>query len=397
LEETEMRKVLLAGTALVGLVAMAAPAHAELKTEIGGYFRGYGVYADNDETSTAAAGDSLHSFEFRRDNEIHFNGETTLDNGLTVGAHTEINLGGAAVAQDETYAYFSGGWGRVNFGAEDGAAYLLQVAAPSADSNVDGLRPYISGLNNTVWVGHAVAGVPAGTALELQSLTSYQHADFRMVDRLTYLSPKFNGFQAGVSYTPIAAKVAGIQGMSVDDAAAANDDLWEVAARWDGEFSGVGISAGAGYSSAATQTTVAAAPGAEFSDDLQTWNGGVNFTWSGFSLGGGYHWTNNGINAGAGASGDTDVWTVGLGWDNGPYHLGGNWLQGSADPGVRLLTGGANTGVDYNQYALGGGYTYGPGMTFRGAFKWGKVENKVAAATVTTDFSQATVGTDIQF
>ena len=48
---------------------------------------------------------------------------------------------------EESYAYFSGAWGRVNFGKEDGAAYLLQVAAPSADSNVDGLRQYVAGTN----------------------------------------------------------------------------------------------------------------------------------------------------------------------------------------------------------------------------------------------------------
>lgn len=395
-----MRKVLLAGTALVGLAIMSAPAHAELKTEIGGYFRGYGVYANNDETSTAAASDELDNFEFRRDNELHFTGETTLDNGLTVGAHSEIKLAGAAVTNDETYAYFSGGWGRVNFGSEDGAAYLLQVAAPSADSNVDGLRPYIGGLNPGVWVGHAAAGVVNKAAL-LGNLTSYQNAAFQHVDRLTYLTPKFNGFQAGVSYTPLNGRVTGNQGMTLNDAPGAYDDLWEASARWDGEFQGVGISAGGGYSHASAQNaTGAAAPGATGpvgSDDYEVWNAGLNVTWSGFSLGGGYKWTNNGIDTGAGGlDSDTDVWTVGLGWDNGPYHLGGSWLRGNADSGVRLLSA-ANGEVDYNQYTLGGGYTYGPGMTFRGAFQWGKVENKLAAGTVTTDFQQGTVGTDIQF
>ena len=44
---------------------------------------------------------------------------------------------------EESYAYFSGAWGRVNFGSEDGAAFLLQVAAPSADANIDGLRQQV--------------------------------------------------------------------------------------------------------------------------------------------------------------------------------------------------------------------------------------------------------------
>jgi len=394
-----MKKILLAGSALIGAAVLSAPAHAEIKTDLGGFFRGYGVYANNDETSTAAAGTKLDKFEFRRDNEIHFNGETTLDNGLTVGAHTELQLGGAAFT-DETYAYFSGGWGRVNFGTEDGAAYLLQVAAPSADSNVDGLRPYISGLNSSVWNDHLVAGAANNAGL-LQNFDSYQQADFRHTDRITYLSPKFNGFQAGVSYAPqpvsYAAPYSGLQPMAASNTTGAFSQLWEGAARWDGEFQGFGISVGGGYSYADDErSTGITHAGTVGSSSAQTWNGAANVTFQGFSVGGGYKWTDNGIDTGAtGSSADTHMWFAGLGWDNGPYHLGGSYLNSTADAGAGVLT--ANTKATLQQYALGGGYTFGPGMTFRGAFEWGNVDNKVAAGAIKTDYQQATVGTDIQF
>jgi len=178
-----MKKLLLVGTALAGVAMLASPASAALKMDLGGYFEGYGLYADNNNP----AADHQRDFEFRRDNEIFVNGESTLDNGLTIGAHTQLNIAntantstttianngagggvgniGAIVAQlsatttgtntqlvDETYLYASGQWGRVNFGEEDGAAYLLQVAAPSADSNVDGMRVYIQGLNTNNWM-----------------------------------------------------------------------------------------------------------------------------------------------------------------------------------------------------------------------------------------------------
>ena len=169
-----MKKILLAGTAIVGAAILASPAQADLKIDLGGHFRGYGVFADNDETGGAGTSNDLRGFEFKRDMEVHFSGETTTDSGLTVGVHAELDLGneganesGATVlpAQpgyfsftdndpnqlDEAYIYFSGGWGRVNFGSEDGAAYLLQVAAPSADSNVDGMRVYVQALNADVW------------------------------------------------------------------------------------------------------------------------------------------------------------------------------------------------------------------------------------------------------
>jgi len=146
-ERKHMKKLLLCGVAALA-VSAAAPAHAEgIDLGLGGYFIGYGLYTDQDETT------DTRSFDFRKETEIHFNGETTLDNGLTVGGHIEMNADRSIDAEanneddntiEESYLYVSGGWGRVNFGNEDGAAYLLQVAAPSADDNIDGLRPDIN-------------------------------------------------------------------------------------------------------------------------------------------------------------------------------------------------------------------------------------------------------------
>lgn len=410
-----MKKLLLVSTAVAGVAFAASPAHAALKMDLGGYFEGYGLYADNDEP----AGTNLHNFDFRRDNEIHVNGETTLDNGLTIGAHTELKIANTAgdstatttitgtnansgsngadltFAQiaaglsattsvtntsgnlvDETYLYASGGWGRVNFGEEDGAAYLLQVAAPSADSNVDGLRVYIQGLNTASW-DSSLSGL----------VLSYQHADFRQTDRLTYLTPKFNGFQAGVSYAPrnnVSLVGGGVAAMTTDNDAGDFENLWEAAARWDGEFQGVAVSLGGGYSHAGTESD--AATGLLGSDALTTWNGGVNVAMSGFSLGGAYRHSNNGIDT----NGDTRTWVVGLGYDNGPWHAGASYFDEKFDSG--LLVAGADAKV--KRYAVGGGYTFGPGMTFRGSVDWGKYEPTGASDT---KFTQVTVGTDVQF
>ncbi len=45
-----MKKILLS-TAACGLVFAAAPAHADIDLDIGGYFKGYGAYVDQDENS----------------------------------------------------------------------------------------------------------------------------------------------------------------------------------------------------------------------------------------------------------------------------------------------------------------------------------------------------------
>lgn len=428
-----MKKLLLASTVLAGVAFVAAPAHAAVKLDLGGFFRGYGVYADNNEAIGAA--NSLHKFELRRDTEVHVNGETTLDNGLTVGFHTEQKLGGATIT-DEAYSYFSGGWGRVNLGSEDGSAYLLQVGAPSADSNVDGLRTYIQAVKaiDPVFAAGAIPGTAVSNTLDYDQVSDPTGA--ANTERLTYLTPKFNGFQAGVSFAPTVGQQAaygGVAPMTLDKTNGAHDNIWEGSARWDGEFSGVGLNLGGGYSHSSLEnhaTGLAADAIPVASDGIGTWNGGLGLSYMGFSLGGSYLRANTADTTGldpAGAPALRDVksdvttatWVGGLGYDNGPYHVGGSYLhtkfQRDGNGGVAADAGElSKLDATVQRYTVGGGYTFGPGMTFRGAVAWGKFDNNTAqinndanagftaaefigGAATNNDFTQVTVGTDIQF
>lgn len=423
-----MKKLLLVSTAIAGVAFMSAPASADVKLDLGGYFRGYGVWSDNNEPT----GTSLREFEFRRDTEIHFTGETTLDNGLTVGAHTEMKTGNNAntVTTDEVYAYASGGWGRVNLGVEDGAAYLLQVGAPSADSNVDGMRVYIQGINPTAAQGTAAAGVfgvngAFASTVATGYVLDYDHADFSKQDRITYLTPKFSGFQAGVSYAPDDTGYhGGIATMATDSGvglvtagtlttAAQYEDLWEVGARWDGEFQGFGLSLGAGYSAADVEATlsdaalIALAAGSYYVNDVDTWNFGGSVAFSGFSLGANWMQANTDRTSetvAATSVGTSDItretWVFGGAYDNGPYHLGVSYLDQETDYDSNNGTGGqliAATNYEADKFTVGGGYTFGPGMTFRGAVAWGEFDTPGATSASDNDFTQVTVGTDIQF
>jgi len=431
-----MKKLLLVSTALVGVAMMSAPASAAVKLDLGGFFRGYGVFADNNEVTGTAT--SLYNFEFRRDTEVHANGETTLDNGLTVGMHAEMKIGNAAnnaannVLADEIYGYASGGWGRVNLGVEDGAAFLLQVAAPSADSNIDGLRAFVQGINATV-SQQGPAGLFANSTAFNNTALDYDHGDFRQADRLTYLTPKFNGFQGGLSYAPKTDITSPAAGMALDNnglglvtagvgvTAADYSDLWEVSARWDGEFQGLGVSLGAGYSTAdneisATTAQVLALTGTNLTagttdyyldDGIDTYNVGANFAFRGFSLGGGYTVSKTEriaetVDATTTGKGDIsrETWVAGLGYDNGPYHVGASYLNQQTDydaVGTGLAQAIAATAFESHKYTVGGGYTFGPGMTFRGAVAWGEFDSPGVGAAFDNDFTQVTVGTNVQF
>lgn len=421
-----MKKVLLAGTALVGLALASAPAKAEVKLDLGGFFRGYGVYADSDVANE-------RNYDLRRDSEVHVSGETTLDNGLTVGFHTEQKLGGNTNT-DEVYSYFSGGWGRLNLGAEDGASYLLQVAAPSADSNVDGLRANIQAYTAT----SAVFSSTSTLGLNSSSVLDYDHVSdptgSESTDRLTYITPKFNGFQAGVSYAPETGQNTNTDNLvanNTDNDVGDYEDVWEIGARYDGEFQGFGFSLGGGYSDAALEAQSAALAlvvGSEntapiVTDGLTQWNLGASVAFSGFTVGGSYSNQETSMSdvMDPGNSGVTwvrksldvtkETWVAGVGYENGPYTVGVNYLNEALErdaSGVAADDGElAALDAETDRWTVGGGYTFGPGMTFRGAVSWGEYDQNTAASDAgqaggfadvsNQDFTQVTIGTDIQF
>jgi outer membrane protein OmpU len=183
-------KTLLLSTVAAGVVFAAAPAFAQIDLTVGGHTKNYMGFLSQDET----AGNDERNFDMVRESELHVNAEGTADNGLTYGFHVEMNVDGgdADETPDESYMYLSSNLGRVNLGTEDGANYLLQVAAPSADSNIDGIRQYIQPVNYTI------TALGAGYENNLDYANDASGVD----EKITYLSPIWNGFQLGVSYTP---------------------------------------------------------------------------------------------------------------------------------------------------------------------------------------------------
>ena len=328
-----MNKLML-GAAAVALTLAVSPAFAAedsgVKLNLGGHFKGYVNYTNED---------AARSVDILRDTEVHFGGETTLDNGLTVGAHIEaLADGGDSFGVDESYIYMAGSWGRVNVGNEDGAAYLLQVAAPSADENIDGIRQFINPTN----------------------LTSVDYANdvAKGADKLTYLSPVFSGFQAGVSYAPEANTTSRSTAGNTNDVTGENGDVTEAALRYEGMVGTVGVIAGAGY------TTT--------SESNNEWNTGVDLDIGAFGLGAIYTEQSNDTTA------DQDTWVVGGDYTTGPFKIGASYLNKDID-----------AGTETDRYTGGVTYSYGPGMTFRGSVGY----TDAGSADATT----ATVGTQINF
>jgi outer membrane protein OmpU len=364
--EMKMKK-LLCTAAVCGLaVAAANPAQAEdgLSLELGGYFKGYVAYVDQDDD-----GGDVNSFDIIRDTEVHFGGETTLDNGLTVGVHIEAEADGEdSFGVDESYAYFSGGWGRVNFGDEDGASYLLQVEAPSADDNIDGLRQYVQPVNYTALGVAGLAGIVSADGLDYDTDISGKSS------KITYLSPVLNGFQLGASVSPDTDPADDLEGIGTDDVPDDTGHTYELAARYEGQFNNVGVILGAGFVHADLEEDGA------LDDDRQAWNVGADFDIGPFGVGAAY------VEDDHNDTDDEEIIVLGVDYTTGPFKLGASYYDSDN-------TGGLAT-VDTQRYSGGVVYTYGPGMTFRGSV--GVIDHDVTGAD-DADATYVTLGTQINF
>lgn len=338
-----MKKILLCSAALVGVAFAAAPAMAQVDVTVGGHTKNYFGYADND-------GDA-REWDMLRESEIHFNAEGTADNGLTYGFHVETEADGEdSMDVEESYLYLASNLGRVNFGAEDGAAYLLQVAAPSADANVDGLRQYINPFTDIASIDYA--NDVTGTS-----------------DKITYLSPNWNGFQAGVSWTPAIDDVADLDSITtVDEAVAAatplfgsnalngfspddDSEFYEGAVRYEGTFNNIGFAVGAGYGQG------------DDSDEFQQWNVGADFDIGAFGVGAAYTEAESET-----ADTEQDIIVVGVDYTTGPFQFGASYLN---------LDGGNDT-ADADRYAAGVVYTLTQGLTLRGSVQYVDADDNAA-------------------
>jgi len=183
-----MRQMLLRTSMLVGLgsLAAAAPAMASdgIKLEVGGYFSSAYVGVIDGSHNGGHWGAHRNHDALKHDAEVRFDGETTLDNGLTVDARIELNGENADDQIDKTWIEFSGGFGQVRVGDQDDAMELQCPYVPGGTANFSAFSP-------TGWGANAPI-----------SSNSYCFSADNDSMKIVYVTPIFSGFQLAVSYTP---------------------------------------------------------------------------------------------------------------------------------------------------------------------------------------------------
>jgi len=337
-----MNKYLMGTSALVAAAAFAAPALSAERIQL--QLRGYNTsgisYTDSDFDSgyryidddgsvysqdTYSFADDVNEINFGSSSEIHFIGSSTLDNGLEISFHAELELESDGQADrndpsdeiDEVYVQFDGGFGRVQFGQQDGVMDQMAVTAPLTfmghahsdleDRSMDPFAPFLRD------------GNPVNTVGDLSG-------DFI---KLIYFTPSMNGLQLGFSYTPNACKNdQGYAGCVYDEY---GRNYWEVSGTWEASYNNVAFAFSGGYGQG---------EGAYFYDDPSEWTLGANVGFGGFTLGGSYKETNStrrywGLDGEpSGTSGfdyEETSWDVGITYETGPWGFNLAYGQSEAE------------------------------------------------------------------
>ncbi len=365
-----MKKVLLGTTALVaaGLFGTGEARAAFDVTINGNYYAAFG-FVDQDD-GTGESGDEHQNTAINEDFEVHFRILQTLDNGITVGGRVELEGFQSGDQIDERWIFFRGGFGEIRVGDEDDARKLKGYVAPSASG-------FLFNVNSPFFTFQSLA---SGQIVSSNSTTPNLENDS---SKIIYFTPSFGGFQLAVSYAPDASQDR--TGFGTGDTTEPTDasNAVSIGADWSGEFGGVTIGAGGGYSFASAETG---------DNDPSIWAVGVNVGFAGFTIGGSIAVGDetdttlfNGYSASEatvydiGVTYNMEAITVGIGWSHGEY---------------QDVNDGEDDELDFVN--LEAGYALGEGVLLAAFVGWFDYEDGGPASNDNTGW-QAGIGAGLDF
>jgi outer membrane protein OmpU len=315
-KELIMKKILLGTTGLVAVAMLATAANAAEtpKVTLGGFSDFQSGWTNDDRDG------AKRTNGFRNDNEVTVKVDGKTAGGLGYGAEIDLeaDVAGAANGSDadnqgvnasRTFTYLEGGFGRVELGSNKSVAATMRVDASSLAAATGGI--------NGAWTYFVNAPAVTTNFISTSKLVS-EHGRVNQTNagdeqtynatKVSYYTPKFSGFQAGVSYTPQLDDRG--QTMTRSDVASVNDII-DLGLGYEGVIGGVKLAASGTYETGAGDGVGPAGFG---TDDVRAWNVGALLGYQGFEFAGSYgDWADSGI-----AAVDGDYWTAGLGYTTGP-------------------------------------------------------------------------------
>ena len=332
---------LLLGTALTaaGAASLAIPsamAADKLSIKLGGYSSQYLGYTSQENLASG----EFTGIDIKSDTEVFFQGETTLDNGISVGINIQLEGNTSSDQIDESYLTVSGRFGQLIIGGENSAMYKLHTAP----------EDFGFGLNsgdNVDWITFDGVGGDTGASRGPFAATSLEPGRVNDANRFTYFTPKIGGFQFGASYVPDAAEDSNSQ---ANRAGALHDGI-TVAIQYSHDFNNAsfGASAGYGFMQSGDDTTSA---------DPTAYSFGVSLGVGAWTLAGAYAHA-----ADDPSVGDMTGYTVGLNYEPGPWKVGLSAFFGHRDGSDTANAGGSGAReANYDTIQLETSYPLGQGI-----------------------------------
>jgi len=251
------------------------------------------------------------------------------------------------------------------------------------------------GFNDGAWNGDVPAAMPGNVQ---PTWPFWDQGNEYTVNRITYLSPSFFGFDLGASYAPnsygwgnanagCGVAQPGCNALSSSSIAADSGrpkDWYEIALRYRGNFSGVGIYGYGGYSGSGVVNNRSTPTSQNLFNGFSVGTAGLALSYAGFTLAGNAMFGDfNGAVALKPAGGASAVvWIAGLQYATGPFTVGASWYnfqsQGAVIPlgigtaGTTACRTGCLSQRSENGLAIGATYTPAPGLDIYLSYLYGE-------------------------
>ncbi|MFO1061012.1 MAG: porin [Dongiaceae bacterium] len=350
------------------MAGSAAQAADPIQLKLGGFYgSAMGVEIGGND-SNGAPSQNRQTGAFKQNVEVWFDGKTTLDNGLTVGAHIELeanNTSGRTI--DQVYSFFRGGFGDFRFGDQKSAMDSTCVTDPGYITNNFGLQSPNNSFTN---VGRN-ALIPIGN---LGTCTDEGQATGT---KAVYISPIFGGFQLAASYQPSNDNSGaggsgpngrtGGPGTGTRSSQGDDQNIFSVGAVYKTKLGDANLTLGAGME----YTLTAQLRTGNNDQSMGFYNAGFQVGFGRFTVGASGEYYQNYINSRrftpyAGTDPDSDGWSVAVG---GNYKID-NWTIGLEYMRAQFQTTTSSDIDIYNAASLQGTYKLGPGIRLEGELAW---------------------------
>lgn len=362
-----MKKILLGSTVLVGAAALfagAAFAGETPKVTLGGTsdFQVGFVGEDQDggpaDGTAGSPGGNKRAGAFRTETQLDVKVDGKTDSGLGYGAQFDLAVSGTDNADsaagnagangsqvNHSWIYLDGAWGRLEGGSTVGVTSTMKVDASKiarATGGIDGDFHYFMTATSGRVIATPDLALDYGAA-QLGDETT------EAINKVNYYTPRFAGFQAGVSY--LFDNTAADKGIFLSRGSRTAGEVGNIVLgglNYEGKFDAIGFKAAATGEWGNSETIA--------TNDLRTWNVGAEVDYMGFSVAGSYGDLSDSLQPTAtAADSGTHYWTLGGAYVYGPFGASVTYLNSRVDTGA--------THNDFDNLSIGADYKLAPGLT----------------------------------